>query len=370
MFPANGPGRLLVAVTHERFVLLNRLVSASRSRAPVEHKPPLVEGEELVTALKERQEAKGAIEFFGKTDTEREADETDAERVARCAGLDFIWLRQIRISKRGAYKYAALLLEFVDQSKTKFSVVDTDSLKGRDISGGKNERGGISAHVVIRLPISQHDDGTYRCAIEQAPSINRGVIETFICRQLRRWAHENELTYEVHTPDKRTGKATVKEYRYTPRLELMADIGRSISFATASGRELAQMVFSKRSEKRSIGGKDHVVDEEVLADVEIRIAAKQGPSDAEERYKWLSKIRSSFEKSGYTTRLIYKQINGGTISGKVHEALAGATDLVICPKELMTLKHEPRDWYAEFDEDVIDQMIAFLDKEGLWQRAK
>jgi hypothetical protein len=256
----------------QRFVILNRLVSRSVSRAPEAFKPPIVEGFELFTILGERSAAGAAIEFFGATETEKDADETDDERIARCAGHNFIWLRQIEIVTKGAYKYATLLLEFVDQSKKSFSVVDTSSLKGRDITGAKNERGGVSCHVVVRLPIKQHDDGDYRCSIEVAHSINRGMIEAFLCRQLRRWAHANELTFEEHMPDKK-GKMSVKEYRYNPRLELFADVGRSLSFATAGGRELSHMTFTKRSTRQSIGGKDHVLHQELIADVELKVSA-------------------------------------------------------------------------------------------------
>jgi hypothetical protein len=187
----------------QRFVILNRLVSKSVSRAPEEFKPPLVEGEELFKMLKERHDSGAAIEFFGADETGRDADESDDDRIKRSAGHDFVWLRKITMVDRGAHRYVTMLLEFVDQSKKSFSVVDTSSLKGRDITGAKNERGGVSCHVVARLPIRQHDDGTYRCAIEIGHHINRGMIEAFICRQLRRWAHANELTYEVRNPDKK-----------------------------------------------------------------------------------------------------------------------------------------------------------------------
>ena len=227
------------AEEYQRFVMLNRLASKSVSRAPEEHKPPLIEGHEAFKMLKERQESGAAIEFFGAGETGRDAEETDADRIKRSEGHDFVWLRQITIVDRGAHRYVTMLLEFVDQSKTSFSVVDTSNLKGRDITGGKNERGGVSCHVLVRLPIKQHDDGVYRCAIESVHHVNRGMIEAFICRQLRRWAHANDLTYEVHARDKK-GRMQAKEYRYTPRLELHSDVGRSLSFATTGGKELAR----------------------------------------------------------------------------------------------------------------------------------
>ena len=54
-------------------------------------------------------------------------------------------------------------------------------------------------------------------------------------------------------PGKKKGETRAKEYRYNPRLELFADIGRRIDFALSGGRELAHMTFTKRAEKTSIG---------------------------------------------------------------------------------------------------------------------
>ncbi|UQD96128.1 hypothetical protein [Bradyrhizobium japonicum] len=355
----------------QRFVLLNRLVSISTSHAPTAYKPPLVAASTLLEALEDRKAAGHAIEFIGAKEAERDAEETEDERIARCSGLNFILLRDMKIDQDGEYSYAKLLLEFVDHGKRTFSVVDTESLEGRDIAGEKNERGGISTHIVVRLPKSQHDDGQYRCAIEVAHSFNRQMIETFICKQLRRWARAEELTYPVRAPDKRKpGQMNTKDYKYTPRLELVADVGRTLSFATAGGRELAQMIFSKRSAKQSIGGKDHVVDEEIIADVELRVKAQNGPADPLERIKWFTGIRSLYETNGYKTSLSYRQLNGGVVTGKVHQALAGATDLVMCQKELMSLKHDYREWYPKIDDEIADQMATFVDKDELWQRGK
>jgi hypothetical protein len=46
----------------QRFVLLNRLVSRSATRAPEAFKPPIVEGSELFTILEERNASGAAIE--------------------------------------------------------------------------------------------------------------------------------------------------------------------------------------------------------------------------------------------------------------------------------------------------------------------
>jgi hypothetical protein len=140
-------------------------------------------------------------------------------------------------------------------------------------------------------------------------------------------------------------------------------------FAGTGGKELSQMTFSKRSEKQSIGGKDHVKEHELFADVELRINAKQGPADPKERASWLTGVRSYFEERGYVTKLTYRHLaSGGILSGNVHKALAGAADLVMCPKELMSLKHGLRDWYAEIDDEIEEQMATFLNKDQLWER--
>jgi hypothetical protein len=357
------------AAEFQQFVLLNRLVSRSATRASEEHKPPLVTGFELLSILNERQKAGGAIEFFGVTDSERDAAEDDNARIKKGEGHDFVWLRKIKINQSGAFRYAKLLFEFVDQSKRSFSVVHTKKLTGREISGANDERGGISAHVVIRLPIKQYDDGSYRCAIEVARHLNRGTIENFINKQLKRWATAAQLKFEVHQPDKK-GKMLVKEYRYNPRLELFSDIGRKLTFATAGGRELAHMTFTKRSERPSIGKGTHALHEDVIADVEFRVSAKQGPAEPQARYQWLRDVRASFEFSGYESRMYYRSIGGSILSGSVHQALAGASDLVMCQKELMLLKHAPKDWYPEIDDEITEQMATFLDKDELWERGK
>jgi hypothetical protein len=137
-----------------RFVLLNRLVSISTSHAPVAFKPPLVVGSELIAALQQRKRSGHAIEFLKADDGEKDAEETEDQRIARCTGFNFVWLRDIKISRSGQYSYAKLLLEYVDQGKRSFSVVDTQSLEGRDIAGKRNERGGVS--VAHCNPTSNH----------------------------------------------------------------------------------------------------------------------------------------------------------------------------------------------------------------------
>jgi hypothetical protein len=152
--------------TCQRFVLLNRLVSRSATRAPEEHKPPTIPGYELFAVIQGRHQKRWTIEFPRLPETEIQAEKGEAERIARGRGYDFISLRQITIDERPPWKVVTMLLEYVDASKRSFSVVHTTNFTGREISGVEDERGSRSAHIVVRLPTTQYDDGTYRCAIE------------------------------------------------------------------------------------------------------------------------------------------------------------------------------------------------------------
>jgi len=353
----------------QRFVLLNRLVSRSATRAPEEHKPPMIPGAQLLEAIERRRSSGSAIEFLGLVETERDAEKGDKARIRSGKGHDFILLRQMKFEERSPWKFATLLLEFVDESRRSFSVVHTQNLTGREIAGADEERGSRSTHMVVRLPIKQYDDGSYRCAIEVAHSIPRNAIEHFLCRQLRRQAAQDGLTFGVKLAGKK-GKSVEREYRYNPKLELFADIGRKIDFALSGGRELAHMTFTKRSEKQSIGKPTTVAHQDLYADVELKVSAKQGPEGPAERIAWLSAVRSAYEMRGYETRMYYRHLNGGILSGQVHHALAGATDLVMCQKELISLKREPKEWYPKIDNEINEQMITLLSTDDLWERTK
>jgi hypothetical protein len=166
------------------------------------------------------------------------------------------------------------------------------------------------------------------------------------------------------------GRTIEKEYRYNPRLELFADIGRKINFVLSGGRELAHMTFTKRSEKQSIGKPTSVAHKDIYADVELKVSAKQGPEDKKERMTWLAEVRNYYETHGYESRMYYRNIGGGILSGQIHQALAGATDLVMCQKELISLKKEPKEWYPRISAEISEQMISLLNTDGLWERSK
>lgn len=354
----------------KRIVLLNSLVSRSVARASAEHKPPIMSGTELLDIIEKRR-AKGlAIEYIGLANTDQEDDKDEAKRAKRGIGHDFLLLRQMRTVDGGEHRYAHLLFEFVDQSKRSFSVVDVLKLTGREISAEADERGCVSAHIIVRLPAKEsYQDGSYRCAIEVAPKITRGEVERFLCRQLRRQATAEDWFFEVRSPGKRK-ETLVKEYRFHPRLELFADIGRKLDFSLPGGRELTHMTFTRRDEKRSIAKATAVSHKDVFADVEIKISAKQGPDDAGDRRAWLQAIRDSFETQGYESKLYFRNLGGGILGGEVHRDLAGATDLVMCPKELISLSKQPRDWYPRINAEVSERMIELLNRDELWERGK
>src|SRR6185437_12432839 len=125
--------------------------------------------------------------------------------------------------------------EFVDWNKRSFSVVNTQTFSGRDIQGEDDERGGTTAHVVVRIPKDgDFEDGKYRCAIEVVHPITRADIEYLLCRQLRRQAEMDSWSFRVET-DKGT-KKLVNDYRYYSRLELAADVGRTLNVAASGDR--------------------------------------------------------------------------------------------------------------------------------------
>ncbi len=266
-------GGVGMSVDKQRIVLLNRLVSRSPTRAPRDHQAPTHSAQELLQILEKRRAKKLAVEFFGAED-----DDDERKRIMKGAGHSLIRLRQLKFENQGKRSYAVLLMEYVDESQRTFPVVHTQTFDGREIAGEEQERGAMTAHVVVRLPEKgAYDDGTYRCAIEAVHGITRRDVESFIDRQLRR---EGEWTFSVTVPKKKAKGNETKTYLYHPRLEFFADVGRALQTLT-EGRILSQMVFTKRSQRQQIGQPTDVIHEDVLADVEYRISARQAELDPE-----------------------------------------------------------------------------------------
>jgi hypothetical protein len=348
-----------------RVILLNRLVSTSTSRAPQEHHPPTVAGSELIQILDHRREGNLAIEFLGATD-----DDDEKKRLANGKGHSFIRLSRLKVKDAEDFTYATLLIEYVDETVRSLPVVHTETYEGREIAGDPSEYGSSTTHVVVRLPKGGYDDGSYRCAIESGTSITRNMIETFLSRQLRRHAKANAFTFSVVVQGKRKKKPESKSYRYYPRLDLIADVGRGINLPGGQGSVLSHMIFTKRSEKTNIHGGTDVLHKEVIADVDIRVTAKQGPEDPEERKGWLAGVRSYFEGRGYESRLYYRHLGGSVVSGEVHHAVAGAADIFMCPKDIIELDDRPKRWQREINDEIAQKMTELVDKDALWERSK
>ncbi len=351
--------------TYDRHILLNWLISKSVSHAKG-HAPPTHGAEELLGILQARLRAGTAVEFFGATE-----DDDDAKRIAAGRGYDLIRLKDLKLETIGTGRYAFVLIEHIDQTATSFPVVNIETFSGREIEGDEDERGAATAHVVIRLPTADgYDDAQYRCAVEAVRPITRRDIESLLCRQLRRYSKDHGFVFPGDIPAKAKGKGKPVEYKYRPRLELAADVGRALDLSVGQKRTLSQLVFVNRSEKKELAGPTSVLHEEYLASVEVRVSAKQAPTDEKERAGWLTQLRTYWEGRGYETRAYYRNANGSVVSGEIlHRDIEGAADLVMCPKEMVTLPGERKGWRATFCDQTLAKMREIVDRDELWSRA-
>ncbi len=347
---------------HQRIVLLNRLISHSVSRAPDVYKPPLHGAEELLKIIETRRVKGWAVEFPDALD-----DDDEAKRIIQGAGFNFLRLRSLRFDDAPSARYATMLFEYVDQSVQSFPVVHTKKFTGREIAGDDDERGATAAHVVVRLPTGdEFDDGSYRCAVEAVSPITRPSIERFLSRQIRRYSEAQDWTFSVEIIESGK-KPKARMYKYHPKLHLAADFGRKIT--GADGKTLSHMIFTKRSERHSIGKESDIKHEDILADVEIKVSAKQAPNEPEKRKTFLDHVRAHYENLGFDTRLYYRHAAGRMMSGEVHDAVAGATDLLMCQREIISSKKPFKRWVSRIDPETTSQMKTMLTREELWQRA-
>ena len=346
----------------QRLILLNWLVSSSKTLAK-NADPPSHSGFELLKILDHLRQKKTAIEFFGA-----DRGEDEASRIANGAGHDFVRLRQLKFEETQKWRYATLLIEFVDQSVKSFPVVHTKTYSGRELEGEEEERGATAAHVVVRLPNDgKQDDGRYRCAVEAVPSLSRFDVETLLNRQLRRYARDQDWLFTVVVHEKGK-KPSTKEYKYHARLDFLADVGRKLNFGGAN-KELSYMLFTKRSEKQNIAQPTELKHRDVLADVEIKISAAQAPTDPAEKRTWFDTIREAYADRGFTTRLFYRHVSGRTVSGDViHKDLHGAADLLMCPKEPILMTEDPKRWRSKIDGYIAKKMKELVDRDELWQQ--
>ena len=285
-------------------------------------------------------------------------------------GRNFIRLRHLSAVDNAIHHYVTLLLEYVDEGVAAFPVVDVQNFDGREISGTESERGATAAHVVFRMPLveSELDVGRYRCVVESVAPLTRRSIEHFLCRQLRRVSDAEEWTFPVEEQKGRRGKRAMRAFRYTPRLELFGEVGRSLGIATAGGRELAYMVFTKRETRQSIGRGAEIDHTHVLANVNIRVSASQAPKDPVQRKTWVEQVRGWFTAEGYDSKLYFRHPDGSTMGGEVHHAIGIATDLLMCPKEVLKLEQPAKRWQPAPNDEVVSGMRALLDEDRLWER--
>ncbi|GGF56895.1 hypothetical protein GCM10007301_15760 [Azorhizobium oxalatiphilum] len=346
--------------TYERAILLNRLVSRSVCRARAEIKVPTHSAEELIAILNARRIDGRAVEFIDAID---ENDED--KRLLHMATHDCLRLTDIQHLNDGPARYVFMLLEYIDASAREFPVFDVSTHSGRELKGNESERGVGSVHLAIRLPNEgAYDDGAYRCCLEVSPRFSRAVIERFLCKQLRRSCGHFEYTVETSKLGRRPKP---KNYKYWPRLELMADISTSIS-ARSQGLKLSQMVFTKRNEKQQAAAATDITHDDLLADVEIRISAKQAPDDPEERGRWIEKVRDWYQTRGYSSKLFYRAPAGAKgLAGKVRHDEAAAADFLLCPREHIVIEGDPKPWHSAGDQNMMDALRKLLDRDELWE---
>lgn len=354
-----------MSVDLQRIVLLNRLVSRSVSQAPEDIDAPTHGLRELLGLIEQRRRAGEEVEYLGAEDSDDEQD-----RRARGAGHNFIRLRAFKLVKNAdGSEDAAMLLEHLNENDRAFPVVNRKTLGGREIAGEPEERGAASAHMVVRIPRADAaDHGSYRCVIESQSPISRSMIESYLCKQLRRHVKAaGGWTFEV-AESERGKKAKKKVYKYHPRLELFADFGRQQK--VTGDRVLSHMVFTKRAEKQNLGRGADVVHQDVVADVKLRISAKQGPDEKGKLATWATGIRAWYENRGYKAKLYFRHPDGALLGGDMHEAVAHAADLFMCSREPISLSSAPKRWRETIHAETVEKMQELLSKDALWERAK
>ncbi|MGN7960520.1 hypothetical protein [Brucella sp. 22210] len=348
----------------DRIILLNRLVSRNVTHAKDE-KPPLHSGAHLFEILEKRFKSGNCIEFFNVNGDSLD----DGDRKKINADRNLISISAFSRDQHEGREYVSMLVSYVDQNIKSFPVEDVSSFSGRDLSGSTTERGSFAAHVVVRLPSSEteYDDGSYRCAIEAIQNLSRANIEFLLSRQLRRVAESEGWTFDVVREEK--GRTRNKSYKYHPRLELFADVGRSM-FGEDGGKELNYLEFTHRHEKQNIAGKTSLAHDDFVASVKLRVSAKEGPADPQEKRGWFQALKNHYEMKGYKTKLYFRHNNGNTVGGAVSPSVAGATDLLMCPRETIKTTTVTGLWLSTIQPEIRDRMRELLDRDDLWKRAK
>ena len=350
-----------------RVILLNWLVSRSVTKAR-DATPPTHSAHELVDVLRGRFMNHFTIEFLGVAASKLKDETDEVQRIASNRGKSCIRLSDIRILETESFKYVTMLFKYINAAAKGFSVENIIDFEGREVEGTDQERGVIAAHVSIRLPLneSQLDLGSYRCTLDAASPLTRSAIENFLCRQLRRHA---DWEFSVVSQGGRRKRPITKTLKYTPRLELHTDVGQQMTAGVPAGGELSSMVFTKRSERQTLAPAAEVRHEDILANIEIKISARQAPVDPVERANWIEWIRQHYTSAGFESKLYYRHLNGEVVGGEVHHAVEGAADIFICPKEYLDVSVPFKSYKSQVNEEIAQGMKNILDEDRLWMRS-
>ncbi len=84
----------------------------------------------------------------------------------------------------------------------------------------------------------------------------------------------------------------------------------------------------------------------------------------------MQSIVSKYVDQGFESRMYFRHLNGGVMGGPVHQDIAGATDLLMCPREYVTLTEPHKVWEPNVNGEVITAMRGILDDDDLWERRK
>ena len=281
-------------------------------------------------------------------------------------GQTLIRLRDFQAEEDAEFRYVSLLFEHVNADHTAFPVVNQATFAGRELTGEASERGATAAHVVVRLPgQGAYDVGKCRCVLEAVPGVSRRMVEWLMCRQLRRVSDADEWDFP-DPRETRKGRKGPGRLRYTPRLELHADVGRRAGPDGRPGRVLTSMTFTKRGERQNVAQPTDVRHEDFEAAVEVKIRAEQGPEDPALLHRWAANIRQSYEARGYETRLAFRHVSGDVEKGAVNAALDGATDLLMCSRELVDYGATPKVCVGSIDAEVARSLKAVCARDEIW----
>jgi hypothetical protein len=343
----------------DRYVFLNYIFSRSKTRAPREFSPPLHGARELFSMLTALYAKGGAIVYL-------DAEDDDDPAIAQINRdqSSAIRIRHLQMYETQTNDYVCFLAEHIDNMARSFPVVNRRSFVGRDLEAEAEERGATTAHVVVRLPKEgAFDAGSYRTVIEVVQGVTRRHIDVLLNRQLRQLTED--WSFPVSFPE-RKGARSRKDYKYRPKLELNADIGRSVTGGPRNS-VLSHMVFTKRSERLNTGQEAEVDYIDVIADIEYKIAANQGPENADERQTWLTRIRQRYESIGFSSKLYFRHAAGFILPAGIRHDEATAADMLLCPREIVTIEDEDRRWRAALSEPTLQAMFAIVDRDELWR---